>query len=244
MPRSRVRRGYVLLETVIATGLLVLGLAVIGGQIQESVASVRRMELGTRAAAMAEMQLAMLDTGLIKFDTVDEVMEEAFGPRFPDFAWRITRQETAVDDLFVLRQDVLYIPHRDVAEDFDFDTAEVLNTFYLFRAAPRPVHFGEDFGIGEEELAELSEQLGLLGIEGLDPTQFDPTIFAQLNVEDLLQVLPTLMGALGLELSEIADQLPPEVLEAMQAAGMEAVLGGGDAAGAGTGGGRPDGGGP
>jgi len=34
--RRRNRRGYVLLETVVATGLLIVGLAVIGAQVQDS----------------------------------------------------------------------------------------------------------------------------------------------------------------------------------------------------------------
>ena len=96
---SPVRTGYVLLETVLATGLLIAGLAVIGAQLQDGHEAVRAMKLRLRALTLAEMQLAGLDLGLSELDTVDEGQEEDFGPRYPDWASRTTRQATAGDTM-------------------------------------------------------------------------------------------------------------------------------------------------
>ncbi len=82
---ATVRRGYVLLETVVATGLLIVGLAVIGVQIQDAGSSIHKMERQTRAMLLAERHFAYMDLGLVELDSVDEIQEGDFGPREPDW---------------------------------------------------------------------------------------------------------------------------------------------------------------
>ena len=113
------RQGWVLLETVLATGLLIVGLAVIGAQIQDSRSSVYRMKLDLQAMALAEMKLAELDLGLVELDSFDEVQEEEFGPRYPEFAWRLTTEETGLEGMFLMTLDVLFQP-RAPEEDDDY----------------------------------------------------------------------------------------------------------------------------
>ena len=48
------RRGYVLLENTVATGLLIVGLAVIGSQVQSADLSVKKMERKLQAILLSE----------------------------------------------------------------------------------------------------------------------------------------------------------------------------------------------
>ncbi len=219
------RRGYVLLETVIALGLLLVGLTVIGTQVQESYAAVHKMRLRLQAMQLAESQFAMLDLGLIELDSVDEVQEENFGTRYPNFAWRLTINETADEALYLLQLDILYKLREDAEEtfdedDFDFDNAQRLYTLYAMRPAPPKLDLGSEFGLTEEEVEELAEKLGALGMEGLSTDAFDPSILAKLDFEELIEVLPPLLDAFGIRLDDIMASLPPEALEALRESGL------------------------
>ncbi len=216
------RRAYVLLETVVATGLLVVGLAVLGAQVQNAQTSVRKMERRIRAIMLAEQQLAELEMGLVELQSVDEVEEGDFGPRHPDYGWLLITEETAIENMYLLQLDILhYLREGEYREDeFEFDDAETLYTVYTMKAAPQPVHFGEDFGLGEEELLELTERLSELGIPDLDPTSFDMRFFQNVDFEELLQTAPLLLEALGMDIRSLTAMLPPQLLRQIQESGL------------------------
>ncbi len=218
------RAGYVLLETVIATGVLILGLTVIGAQVQDAHRSIKRMELRTRAMMLAEVQLAEMGLGLIELDSVDEEQEEEFGRRWPDWGWRMILDETDVDTLYLLTLEVLFWPREDFEEKFDFDEAEVVHTLYTFRTAPQKLDLCEAFGIPEDEMEKLAERLAETGIEGLDPTAFDPTVLTKLEFEELIEILPTLLEAFRIDLGSLLVNLPPDVRDAIEGAGAMDLL--------------------
>lgn len=220
--RDHVARAYVLLETVVATGLLVLGLSVIGAQVQDSTRAIRKMELKMRAMSLAESQMAMMDLGLIELDSVDDEQDGDFGPRYPDWGWFLITEETAIEGLFQLRLDVLYHIREDdyQEDDFDIDEADRIFTAYAFRSAPQALDFARDFGLDEEELEKLNERLADVSIPGLDLSAFDPTLLATVDIEDLLQMLPVLMDAFGFELEDVASTLPPEILQQIKDSGL------------------------
>ena len=222
--------GYVLLETVVATGLLIVGLAVLGAMVQDSQLAMHRMELRLAARWKAEHFLALLDTGLIEFDSADNEIEETFGPRYPQWAWRVIIEETGVDELLLLTVEILHDPLRDDDHTlFDFDDTPVVITLHALRAAPQPVDLGVAFGLREEELAEISEKLMGLGIDGLDPEAFDPSILGKLEFDELIEVLPTLMDAFGLDYSALLSQLPSDLRQQLEESGVLEGLGvGGD----------------
>lgn len=212
--------GYVLLETVLATGLLLVGLAVIGGQLQDSDSAVRKMNLKIRAVMLAEMHLAEMDLGLIELDSVDAIQEEDFGPRFKDWGWRLTIEQTAIKDMFLLRTDVLYrVRETYESEDFDFDQAESIYTLYAMRATPKPLDLTTEFGLSEKQTLEITEKLAAVG-GGFDPASFDPAILAKLPFEELVEVLPPLLEAFGVPLSQVTQMLPPDVREQLEKAGL------------------------
>lgn len=220
--RAARRGGWVLLETVIATGTLIVGLAVIGVQIQQADSSLRQMQLKIRSIMLAEMYLAEMDLGLIELDSVDDVQEEDFGPRYPDFGWRLTIDETAREEVFLLKLEVLYLMRDGEYEPdtFDHDHATTTHTVYAMKPAPRPLDMGADFGLDDEELIELGEKLDVLGIEGLSVDALDPTILASLNFEEFLEVLPLLADALRIDVSQLLGSLPPDLLDALEQSGV------------------------
>ncbi len=216
------RRGYVLLETVVATGLLIVGLAVLGAQIQESDTAIRQMRLRLRAMTLAEQQLAELDLGLIELDSVDEVQEGDFGPRYPDYGWRLITEPTAMEGMFRLTVEVLHLIREGTykEDDFDYDAADILFTAYAFRPAPQALDLGIDFGLSDEEFEKVSEKLSNAGIPGLDAQSFDPTILAKLDFAQLVEVLPVFLDAMGMKLGELEAMIPPGVIAELKKSGL------------------------
>jgi len=212
----------VLLETVIATGLLVLGLAVIGAQVQKSYFGAKHMERRERARMLAESKLAELDTGLLEFESFDEEFEEEFGPLFPHYGFRITIEPTVTEELNLVTLEILHLIRDYDNDDFDFDEAKVLHTLYTFRLTPRPLDLSVDFGMEEEQLEELELAASDVGLD-IDPYEWDSRIIATLDVEELIQFVPAMMKAFGLTLRDIQG-LPPEVREALK--GLQSELSG------------------
>lgn len=220
------RGGWIMLETVIATGMLVVGLAVIGAQVQDAQRSIREMEMDVRGLALAQMKLAELDLGLVELDSVDPIQEEEFGSRYPAYGWRLTTEDTALSDMVLLKLEVLYQP-RPTEEldnytegDFDFDDAQEIATIYAMRAVPQPINLVEDFGLDEEQALAIDEQLRELGIPGLDIDALDPSILATLDFEEFLKVLPILAEAFGIDVTDVLNALPPGLMEALQEGGL------------------------
>lgn len=221
-PNGRRGRGYILLETVVVTGLLVAGLAVIGAKVQDAQSAVWNMRREIETLMLAERHLAELDLGLIELDTVDEVQEGDFGPRFPDYGWVLTIEETAIKQMYLLKLDILHHLREDEyrEDEFDYDAAELLRTVYAMRATPQPVNFAEDLGLNDDEMLELSEKISDLGIPGLDPEMFDPAIFGKLDFEELLESLPLLLEALRIDVTQLVSSIPTGLLEQLRNSGM------------------------
>jgi len=215
-------RGYVLLETVVATGMLIVGLAVIGAQVQDAQESLRTMDRRTQAMMLAERQLAELDMGLVELDSVDDVVEHDFGPRYPDWGWTLTTSETALANMFLERLDILY-RSRDgeyKEDDFDHERAEIAYTLYTMRALQPPVNFAVDFGLDEEEARDLGDKFSNVGIPGLDVNAFDPRLLQNIDLEELMKALPVIMDALRMDISQLVGSLPPDLLQQLIDSGI------------------------
>jgi len=211
-----------LLETVIAAGMLIIGLAIIGSEFQDSQMAIRRMERRVRAITLAEQQLSFLDLGLIQLDSIDEVEEGDFGPRFPDWGWRMTTEPTAVDGMFRLTVEVLHhFREGDYKEDsFNYDDAETVHRVYVFRAKPQTLDLATAYGLSDDQYEEVSQKLATAGIPGLDAAAFDPSVLAKLDPQDLLKALPVVLDALGLELGALESLIPPEILKELKDNGL------------------------
>lgn len=226
----RRRKAYLLLETIVATGVLILGLSVIGAQVQSADQSIRKMRRRTTAITLAERFLAEMEMGLIELDSVDEFEDGDFGPRYPDFGWLLTTEETALDDVFLIRLDVLHLLREDdyTEDDFEPDDAKLVFTVYAMRSVPKPVNFAEDFGLTEDEVLDLRDRFDELGIEGLDIDNFNLAWLQGADIEELLKALPLVLDIFGMDASQIAGAIPPGVLEELRNSGLldeEAVSG-------------------
>ncbi len=220
---DHVRRGYLLLETVVATGLLIVALAVIGGQVQKSDHAIKEMALQVRANTLAEQFLGEMDLGLVELDSLNNIERGDFGPRFPDWGWRMVTERTAIKNLFLLRIEILYLPRQDTYRQntFEYDAAKTIETVYASRAKPERVDFALDFGLDEDAVNELSNRMADAGLPDFDPTSFNiRDYFGNTPSEDLMQQLPLLMDSLGFELKDVAAFVPPDLLEELKGMGL------------------------
>jgi len=200
-----------------------VALAVVGAQLQKSQLAVKDLNREMRAITRAEQFLAEMDLGLVELDSLNDIEEGDFGPRFPDWGWRMELERTKIADLFLLNIEILYLlreePYRQ--DSFDYDKADVVKTLYAMRAMPERVDFALDFGMKEEEVIELTERMAEAGVPDFDPSSFNmKDFFGNTPSEDLLKQLPLLMDKFGFELKDVASFVPPEVLEELKGMGL------------------------
>jgi len=215
-----------LLEVVLALGLLIMGMATIGMQIQEAFDTAHGSQRMLRAINLAESKMSELDAGLIVDldEAVDDDLEHEFGRLFPDFGWRI-RLEPLQDtpELWALRLDILYQHRLDIEEEFDFENAEILFTTRTLRATPPTIDPQRDFGADEEALASLTEALA--GTE-IDPNNIDLRLIGGMPLDQLLEILTALQDAGILQGVDLGSIVPPEIMDMLTNSGAD--LQGGD----------------
>lgn len=224
------RRGYLLLETVIATGVLIVGLAVIGAQVQDAVTTVRTMDERSRAMLLAEQHMAEIGLGLIKLDSADDEQEEEFGPRYPEFGWRLTIDDTAVDELFLLKLEILHFPREDFEDEFDFDLARVLHTVYTMRQNPKnpaiPLSTIATAGGSQSSSEGGDDPLEEIDCECFDDLEFDLSCLLQLEIVDIIALGECLqdlnIDPSGLGLPQI--EIPPGVMALLEEYGLGDAL--------------------
>jgi len=192
--------------------VLVVGLGVIGAQIQGASDGVHKMQRRMQAMMLGEMKLSELDLGLVELKSFDQVEESDFGPRYPNWGWRLITEKTGLEQMFSITMEVLYTQREaDYKENsFDYDIAEQVYSLHAMRSGPRPLDLGVDFGLDKERFDEVSAQLDGLGIDGLDAASLDPSILAKLEIKDFLEVLPILADVMGIDVSDLLAGLPPE----------------------------------
>ncbi len=220
-----------LMEVLVALGMLILGLSVLGWQMHAGLEASWNMERDYTTLLLAESKIAELDTGLI---VPDDIVEGDFGELFPRFGWRMTMEPSGVTLLTAIRLEILYDGLRRNAErEMDYENAEVLQTVHLLRAAPARIDLTRDFGMKAEDADKLAEQLSTMGGSGLDPHDLDPSLFRDLSLEELIEVLPILLQAFGMKLEDVLPILPDDLRQLMEQA-QETDAGAPDDDGAGT----------
>jgi hypothetical protein len=204
----------------VALGLLVLGMATIGMQIQNAYEATHETQHMLRAMNLAESKLAELEAGLIQNvdSAIEDDLEEEFGPLFPRHAWRLRIEPTETPELWLIQLEILYQPRFDVEEEFDFDEAEVLFTLRTLRATPVTIDPARDFGADEEAMLHLAEALS--GTE-IDPNAIDLRAIGQLPIEQLLELLAAFEEAGLLQGVDLRALLPAEILQMMEDAGAD-----------------------
>jgi len=220
---------FLLLEVVVAVALLVLGMAVIGTQLQSASEMTYQTDHLARLVFLAESRLAELDSGLVL--PSEQISQESgveieadFGRLFPQYGSRVTLKPTATPDLVFVQLDVFYDPQRMILESgepldtFNFDDELIAQTYYTLRAVPKPLNLRTDFGL-EDELAErINGELEGSSIGGaIDVDNFSPAVFKDLSLEQLVELLSILQQAFGADQAALMQLVPESMRGQLQA---------------------------
>jgi hypothetical protein len=194
----RGHHGFVLLEVVVALGILLTAVSMIGA----AMSNANRTAIGaverSRALMFTEQIIAYYDTG--QFQEENQNLREVSG----SFA----EGETAIApggwgwslkvDQDINVEGLEHVTIRVVEGDPDGPIEEqrpILVT-HLLRAEKRNINLQDDFGLTESQLEEITELIPG-GAALIDPTDFDPTSLARLDMNMLMEMLPTIMQAIA-----------------------------------------------
>ncbi len=191
------RRGALLLEVILSLTILFMGMTVVGIQMRASVATGYENERLTQALMLAEAKLAQLDVGAINLQrdmSSDGVIEGDFGMSFPGYFYRFTIEpHDDLEDIFEVTTDILYGPPAYDLEPGDIEDAEVVLTLYSFRPTPPTLNLQRDFGVTDDQMEELAAALP----PDLDPTEFSPRAFADMDLATMLELMPMFLEVFG-----------------------------------------------
>ncbi|MCH8854257.1 MAG: hypothetical protein IID41_16635 [Planctomycetes bacterium] len=191
------RRGALLLEVILAMTILFMGMSIIGIQLQTSIKIGYDNERRTQALMLAEGKLAQLDSGAINLERemgADGVMEGDFGKSFPGYFFRFTMEpHDDLEDIFEVTTEILYGPPEDDLEPGDIEDADTVMVLHSFRATPPTLNLQRDFGVSDEQIEELTASLP----PDLDPLDFSPAAFAEMDLATLMELMPQLLEIFG-----------------------------------------------
>lgn len=188
------RTGGLLLEALLALVIMSMMLALFGAQLAGGLKMIQQGELQSRASALADRMLALLELDQQTMQRVfgDQQQEGDFGDEYPGYFWRISLEPTEVPGLGQVRLDVLY--NDKPADARDIRSATVVSTYAMLKADPGKIDLQQDFGLSGAQFEAVSQ---LLPTVGLDPNALDPQQLASLSPEILLTLLPQLLPLLS-----------------------------------------------
>lgn len=214
--RFSARRAAALLEVVVSVSILLLAMAVVGGVFRNGQLNIERAEQMTRGQVLTERLLVEMDTGLL--DMKEREQTGSFGEEsIEGMSWRVElTPHEKIDKL--LNVDVsIYLGDPSGAEE----ARKLVMTTRVLRPEPRGLDLEEDAGLDEEQIAQITELIP--GGEAMfDPLDFDPRILAQLPLDQLADLLPSLIQAFGINLS--GAQMSG-IIQALQQGDMSALQG-------------------
>lgn len=194
--RRVARRGAMLLEVVISLGILMVAMSVIGLAFNNGRQRVEFAERMIRAMLMTEKLVAEMDTDLL--DLEDQEQSGWFGGEsIPGMSWRVEINPS--DRIQGLLEVDISIYMGD--PDGSADERQLLLFTRVERIEPRGIDFEKDFGLDEDQIAQLTDIIPG-GAQVFDPTNFDPRSLAQLDLDTLVDLLPTLLQAFGINLAQ------------------------------------------
>ena len=193
--RSRQRlRAVVLLEVVVSLGIIILAMGVIVLAFNNGNYRVHRAEERIQALIMTERLIAEMDTKILDLEEITEGSGESgfFGDEsIKGLSWRMTLDPSSRVEGLLKIDFFIYMGDPD-----DEDNRQFVMHTRVFRPEPRGIDFERDFGLDEDQIQLLMDAIPG-GAAALDPTNFDPRALAQLPLDDLVELLPTLIQAFG-----------------------------------------------
>jgi hypothetical protein len=204
-----------LLEVVVALSILLLAMSVVGAVFRNGQHNIELAERISRAQIMTERLLVELDTGYL--DMEDRREESGwFGVEaMAGMSWRVEIEPHETIDRLIEVDVHIYLGDPDGPEE---ERQRLLSTRVL-RVEPKGLDLEKDFGLDEDQIEQLTEAIPG-GVAMLDPTDFDPRALAQLDLETLAELLPTLIQAFGVN---IAGGQISGLLEALESGDLGAL---------------------
>lgn len=166
------RRGVMLLEVVVALGLLVFGLAVVGLQIDTGLKIAKTNRLYTQAMMLVDSKLSEVEAGVIQPDMLEREVKGDFGIIYPGFTWRIEIEPTEIEGFYMAKIEIGYCENAVEAQindpmmeiDIEDPDTVIVRTAYRLFPEPADINLERDYGLTQEAMDAL-----LADLEGLDP---------------------------------------------------------------------------
>jgi hypothetical protein len=185
------RRGAALLEVVVALSILLVAMSVVGLTFRNGQRNAELTDEMTRAMMLTERLLAEMETGILEMEEREQsgwFGEEAM----PGMSWRVlVNPHEDINGLV----DVDIEIHMGDPDGSDEEHQLVLST-RVQRPEPRGIDFEKDFGLDQDQIDQLTEAIPG-GVAVIDPTDFDVRSLASLDLDALVELLPTLIQAFG-----------------------------------------------
>jgi len=205
---ARVRPGAALLEVVVALGILLMAMAMVGMAIRNSDRIARDAVEKSRALMLTEQLITYLDTGQEAFKDVAN-QREASGyfsvDAPPGWSWSVSMEK----DPNVEGMERVTVKVIEGDPDAPEDEQRPLLVTHFLRAEKRNINLQEDFGMTEEQVTQITEAIPG-GAALFDPTDFDPTSLARLDMDTLKEVLPMIMEQFGAMAGGLPGGMSPE----------------------------------
>ncbi len=246
-------RGLVLLEVVVSLGVLLVAIAVVGVVFHNGQENVVRAEKLMRGMIMSERLIAEIDTnsGLLDVEQREQSGYFRDEETLAGMSWKVTANPSQrVEGLLEIDVEIFIGD-----PDGEPEMREYVMGTRIFRALPRGIDLENDFGLDEEQVTQITDQIPG-GAQLIDPRNFDPRMLASLDMDTLIEMLPTLIAAFGQnfaggQLDQIIAALQSGDTSALQqiagqrgGMGLPGGMGGGGQGGAQQGGGQQGGGQP
>ncbi|MCK6455334.1 MAG: type II secretion system GspH family protein [Phycisphaerae bacterium] len=190
MRRCRCRAAMILLEVVIALGIMLLSFAAVGGALRNGTFAAERAERVLRAMMMTEELLTKLDTGVL---LPEQEQSGEFGDLvMPGMSWKLEIQPDDQEPDLLLVTATIY---EELPTGTEGERRALLETHTL-RAKPRTINLKNDFGMTDEQLEMLTSAIPGGG-QFLDPENCDLTSLAKLDMDTLTELLPALLALMN-----------------------------------------------
>jgi hypothetical protein len=212
---------------VISVSILLVAMGAIGIVFSNGLTTVDRTEQMIRAQMMTERLIAEMDLGILEIEEREQ--SGYFSEEAPaGMSWAVTIEPNErVEGLLDIDVEI-FMGDPDGSED---ERIFLLST-RIQRPEPRGIDFENDFGLDQEQLEMITEAIPG-GVAVFDPNDFDPRDLASLDLDQLVELLPTLMQAFGGQFGN--DPRIAQIMQAVQSGDLGAIQGAASQFGAGGG---------
>ncbi|WP_253696821.1 prepilin-type N-terminal cleavage/methylation domain-containing protein [Bdellovibrio bacteriovorus] len=165
----RNKRGFTLIETVMALVILSSGLLLLANSWSGSFMRVRKTQLSTEVSALLERKMVEVEMEYQgkPLDSIPEEKEDDFGSEYPQYSWRMTSKEFEVPDFSATltaqsggADELTLTIMKTLAEHLGKSIKEVKVTV-IYKGAKKPLEFS-----ATQYFVDYDKQLPLPSIPG------------------------------------------------------------------------------